>query len=66
LCALDEGRLKRIVLKKVKSDIEDEKFESCRLKKIKDKYGNDEKIISRETTKQLSKQTQKNKKRVVP
>ena len=53
MCALDEGRQKRMVLKEIKSDTEDETFECCRRKKFKDKYRNSEKIISRETTKQL-------------
>jgi len=35
LCAPDEGRLKRDLLKKVKSDTEDEIFESCRKKNLK-------------------------------
>jgi hypothetical protein len=35
LCAPDEGRQKRVVLKKIKSDKEDEKFECCRRKNLK-------------------------------
>jgi len=64
LCALDEGRLKGIVLKEVKWGTEDEKFEACKKKKIiKDKYRNGEKIINREKTEQLSKLRRKNNKR---
>jgi len=55
LCALDEGRLKRNVLKKVKSDTEDEKLESCRKKNLRTNIETVRKLYT-ETTEQLSKQ----------